>query len=306
MKKLFSVIIAVYNREDLIRKAIESVLEQTFTDYELIVVDDGSTDRTQDILRSYGARIKVIRQENQGQEAAYITGVSHSVGKYIAFLDSDDYFLPNTLATYDLIITTLDFPPLVIGAIHRIIGNQDVRIDAGLMDSNIKVLKYRDYLSKDVRIPMSQSMIVMKKTLFEEVQKGIGHLPRQHLNDYSLILRVGTFGPCIILTKPITIVYRFHPTQATRNIERMCKELLPLIDIVRHGQTAAGRSRRFDRYAFLGGPVSEWSRKALKAKQFKLAFRIIVKGWSMVVANQINKFLFLFYSSSTPVEIETK
>jgi hypothetical protein len=92
----------------------------------------------------------------------------------------------------------------------------------------------------------------------------------------------------------------------SRNVEIMGQNTLQLINMVRRGGSPGGFSRLFDKYAFLGGPVSVWSRKAIKIHRFKLAFRILSKGWMMVICNQINKFLFLFYSSSTPVDIETK
>ncbi len=66
----FSILIPTYNREKHIREAVESILAQTFTDYELLVIDDGSTDGTGEALKSYGARIRVLNQENQGPEVA--------------------------------------------------------------------------------------------------------------------------------------------------------------------------------------------------------------------------------------------
>jgi glycosyltransferase involved in cell wall biosynthesis len=77
MKTRFSVLVPVQNRQEYVRQAIDSVLSQAFSDFELIVVDDGSSDRTPDVLQSYGARIKMIRQANQGPEVARNTGASH-------------------------------------------------------------------------------------------------------------------------------------------------------------------------------------------------------------------------------------
>ena len=87
---LVSVIIPTYNRCAILERAIESVLGQTFTDYELIVVDDGSTDETADLLDRYRNRVKVIRQENRGVSAARNTGIRASKGELVALLDSDD------------------------------------------------------------------------------------------------------------------------------------------------------------------------------------------------------------------------
>jgi glycosyltransferase involved in cell wall biosynthesis len=93
-----SVIIPVWNAESTIAEAIDSVLSQTFRDFELIVVDDGSTDRTPDILASYGDRIKTLRRANSGPAAARNAAVAAASGEYLAFIDSDDRWMPEMLA----------------------------------------------------------------------------------------------------------------------------------------------------------------------------------------------------------------
>jgi glycosyltransferase involved in cell wall biosynthesis len=93
-----SVIIPTYNRAYLVGRAIESVIDQTYKNLEIIVVDDGSTDDTQSRLRAYGDRIRVLTQENRGPSAARNHGIALSRGKIVAFLDSDDYWLPSKLA----------------------------------------------------------------------------------------------------------------------------------------------------------------------------------------------------------------
>jgi len=93
-----SVIIPTYNRGRYVTKAIDSVLAQTYKDYEIIVVDDGSTDNTRDILASYRDKIRCIYQENMGASAARNTGIRASTGEWIAFLDSDDEWLPDKLS----------------------------------------------------------------------------------------------------------------------------------------------------------------------------------------------------------------
>ena len=89
-----SVVIPTYNRVDVICDAIDSVLSQTHPSIEIIVVDDGSTDNTLVVLEKYHDRIIVVSQENQGCSAARNTGIRSSSGKYVAFLDSDDKWLP--------------------------------------------------------------------------------------------------------------------------------------------------------------------------------------------------------------------
>ncbi len=92
-----SVIIPTFNRGWVIREAIDSVLNQTFGSFELIVVDDGSTDNTLDILAEYKDRITLIKQRNRGVSAARNRGMDAASGRFIAFLDSDDLWLPQKL-----------------------------------------------------------------------------------------------------------------------------------------------------------------------------------------------------------------
>ena len=100
-----SIIIPVYNKRDYVRKAIESVMAQTYTDYELIVVDDGSTDGSgelcDELVRLSGItqmdKVRIIHQANQGVAAARNNGVAVSQGEYVAFLDADDWWAPTYL-----------------------------------------------------------------------------------------------------------------------------------------------------------------------------------------------------------------
>lgn len=93
----FSVIIPSYNRFTSLCRAADSVLSQGFRDFELIIVDDGSTDGTPAIQEMYGGRIRYIRQERQGVSSARNTGIRHSSSPHIALLDSDDLWLPGKL-----------------------------------------------------------------------------------------------------------------------------------------------------------------------------------------------------------------
>lgn len=97
---LVSVIIPAYNRAKYIQQAVDSVLGQTYRNLELIVVDDGSTDRTYELLQAYGDRIQLVHHQdriNRGQSAAINLGLTRANGKYIAILDSDDYWELNKL-----------------------------------------------------------------------------------------------------------------------------------------------------------------------------------------------------------------
>jgi glycosyltransferase involved in cell wall biosynthesis len=97
----FSIILPTHNRAHFLPKAVESVLTQTFEDWELVIVDDGSTDNTKEVVLAYqDPRIIYIYQENQERSAARNNGISKARGEYICFLDSDDYYLPNKLMNF--------------------------------------------------------------------------------------------------------------------------------------------------------------------------------------------------------------
>ena len=97
-KPLVSVIIPTFNRANVIKRAVNSVLDQTFKDFECIVVDDGSTDETESVLQEFANKIKVIKTENKGVSAARNLGAKLAEGRYIAFLDSDDEWKKEKLA----------------------------------------------------------------------------------------------------------------------------------------------------------------------------------------------------------------
>lgn len=94
---LISVVMACYNAASFVREAVDCVLGQTFPGVELIVVDDGSTDASRDILRSYGDRIRLIEQANAGPYPARNAGLAAAHGDFIAFLDADDWWEPHAL-----------------------------------------------------------------------------------------------------------------------------------------------------------------------------------------------------------------
>src|SRR5579862_985338 len=112
---LFSVVIPTYNRADLLREALASVDRQECREFELIVVDDGSTEDLSSVAAEYQGRAKFLRQENAGPSAARNYGVRAANGEYVAFLDSDDLWLPWTLSVYRQILSDHGRPAFIAG-----------------------------------------------------------------------------------------------------------------------------------------------------------------------------------------------
>lgn len=114
---IFSIIVPVYNVEKYLEECVQSVLRQNFSSLEIILVDDGSTDRSGEICDELGAKsdgITVIHQENAGLSAARNTGIRNSQGEYLVFLDSDDLLYKNSLSNLFSVIQKQGFPDFVI------------------------------------------------------------------------------------------------------------------------------------------------------------------------------------------------
>lgn len=190
----FSVVIPAYNRAAIIGRAIDSCLDQTFGDYEIIVVDDGSTDDTEAVVGAYSdPRLSFIRQANAGGAAARNTGVAAARGRYIAFLDSDDAFLPGKLAAFHAAIeaaageTGADavvwYSPL---SFHRGEGNVMRKPDRAIRPDE----PVGDYLFACDGL-MQTSTLVIPKPLFD----GVKFDPTlRNLQDLDLCLRLEAAG----------------------------------------------------------------------------------------------------------------
>jgi len=204
-----SVIIPTYNRGWIVRDAIDSVLGQTYADFELIVVDDGSSDRTPPILDAYGDRLCVIRQANQGVSAARNRGIGESSGPLIALLDSDDIWLPKKLAVQ------VDFfnrnPAALICQTEEIWIRNGLRVNPGKRHRKPSGMIFERSLELCL---VSPSAVMVRRELFEKVGQFDESLPA--CEDYDLWLRVGCRFPVHLIDKPLTIKRGGHEDQLSR------------------------------------------------------------------------------------------
>jgi len=166
-KPTVSVIIPTYNRAYLIGKAIKSVLNQTYQDYEIIVVDDGSTDNTEEIVKSFNNFIirYISHGDNRAASVARNTGIKTCQGEYIAFLDSDDEWLPEKL---DQQIKVFQDASSEVGAVY----SEVIYMDENGKNMNIKLhnsKKAKGYIYEDllVRNYVSTSALLIKKECFD-------------------------------------------------------------------------------------------------------------------------------------------
>ena len=221
-----SVIIPTYNRAHLIGRAIQSVLNQTYQDFELIVVDDGSTDNTEDIIRQFQEKDKRIRyikhDKNKGGSAARNTGIKNSVGKYIAFQDSDDEWLPKKLEK-QMKIFKKESPNLgiVYTGFYRI------------KDSEKKYIPSHEIVKKEGRIYeellkgnfITTQSILVRKECFKKVGIFDENLPR--LQDWELVMRLSKYYDFKCIDEPLLISY-----YTTDSISANNKALIEALELI--------------------------------------------------------------------------
>ncbi len=203
---LVSVIIPTYNRGWTIKDAIESVLAQDFKDFELLVVDDGSTDHTHEILNFYQKKLQVLRQSNQGVSAARNRGIKAASGRLIAFLDSDDLWLPKKLSRQvDFFNST---PDALICQTEEIWVKNHIRVNPKQRHKKLSGMIFEPSLALCL---VSPSAVMIRRRLFAEVGFFDERLPA--CEDYDLWLRISCKYPVYLIDTPLIIKRGGHEDQ---------------------------------------------------------------------------------------------
>jgi glycosyltransferase involved in cell wall biosynthesis len=230
---LISVIIPTYNRKILLPRAIDSVLAQKGADFEIIIVDDGSTDDTESIVRGtrtshLGTRknekpnesrvpspeIRVFRQENRGPAAARNIGIKEARGDWIAFLDSDDEWKPGKLKAQ------LEF--FRENPEYLICQTEEVWVRNGVRVNPMKKHKKSGGWIFEKCLPLcvvSPSAVMMRRKLLGEVGLFDESLPA--CEDYDLWLRIAAKYPIGLIEKPYLVKYGGHADQRSREFPAM-------------------------------------------------------------------------------------
>jgi glycosyltransferase involved in cell wall biosynthesis len=201
-----SVVIPTYNRSTLVIEAVESVLDQSYADHELLVVDDGSTDETAERLSTYKDRMRLYRQENLGASAARNLGIRRARGRYLAFLDSDDLWLKDKLAAQ---MDLIERDPTV-----EICYTEEIWIRHGVrVNPRLKHRKHSGWIL-DKLLPLcivSPSSVLIARQVLDRVGLFDESLPA--CEDYDLWLRIGRHYPIILIDKPLIVKRGGHADQ---------------------------------------------------------------------------------------------
>lgn len=214
-KPLVSVIIPVYNGEQYLAEAIESVFAQDYRHIEVIVVDDGSIDNTADIARSY-REVRYIYQINQGHGKAKNVGIAATRGEFIAFLDADDLWLPNKLShqvDYLLNHSHIEYTLCKM----RMFLEPGTNLPAGLN---------KDHLLEET-LAYIPSALLVRKTVIEKI--GVFDSTYRHSNDSDWFFRANDAGIPMTVLPEVLLYRRIHSCNLTQEIQAINSELLRVV-----------------------------------------------------------------------------
>lgn len=202
MGPLVSVVIPVFNGERFLRDAVQSVLAQKYSSLEIIIVDDGSTDDTATVARSFPETVHYLHQPNQGPAAARNRGIEHAQGGLIAFADADDLWPAGKLElqlSYLLRDPNID---IVLGRIQQVLLSEAVNGQTQSQEFG------------ETGFSVNLGSAVIRKSVFERV--GLFDETMRYSEDVDWFMRAREGGAAIVTVDAVTLLYRQHEQNMTR------------------------------------------------------------------------------------------
>jgi glycosyltransferase involved in cell wall biosynthesis len=271
----FSVVIPVFNRERLVAATLDSVLHQEFADQEVIVVDDGSTDRTLDVLARYGNRIRVLQQSNQGPGPARNLGIAEARGEYVSIFDSDDIRFPWTLSTYHRAIRENGWPAFVTGRPY--IFHDETEL-AGRTPEAFRTEVFLDYLASadEWRWFSASSFVIRRDALLAS-----GQFPSSRISadDCDLALRLGVAPGFVHVRAPLTFGYREHAGSLKSDMGLAFRSLCYLLDQEKKGRYPGGLERAHQRIEMLTRHIRPFVVECARSGEARKAWEIYRRTW---------------------------
>jgi glycosyltransferase involved in cell wall biosynthesis len=214
-KPLVSIVMPAYNSACFIREALDSCLNQTYSEIEIVVVDDGSTDDTPDVVESYGGRVRLIQQPNKGPAIARNKGIQHARGHYIKFCDADDILYPDHIEKVLAAFATHPEAGLVYTRYQPVLKDGQTPQPGVVAPPVLSGDIYCELLLSNSNLIRTSSVMVRQQCLFN-----VGLFPDneqfRHAEDWDLFLRVAAKYPCVGLSE-ILLNYRSHENNISNN-----------------------------------------------------------------------------------------
>lgn len=287
---LVSIIIPTYNYAPYVTKAVSSCLEQTYKNIEIIVVDDGSTDNTAQVLGEFGSAVNYIFQENRGVSAARNKGMEHVRGDYITFVDADDYLTRESLEErLQILIKKPDIGIVVSDKYTTSTEDETLLYEPALKKDKVSETFYKDLLLKKMSFATAAALIrtsVARKFTFPE------HITNGEDIAYFTKIFFSTRG--YYLAKP-TVVIMKHPDSQRHDIEKIKKQDMSLVHTIFDDPFYKGRldilRKRFTSNRYLSLSRSFYlSGESRLAKQYYIK-GIMHKPLQIFKLNYLSKFI---------------
>lgn len=269
MSPLFSIVVPTFNRADFICDAVESLLAQPGDDFEVIVVDDGSTDDTLKRLESYQSRIHLVTQPNSGPGVARNRGARLARGQFLAFMDSDDLWMPWTIATYQKILTRYNNVSFVTSVPLPFYGTSPQVFN----DLNLKYSYLNDFFEGAPQARNFGSCVTLvRRDIFE--QHGGFTEKRMNCEDLDFALKVGNSGGFVEILSPPLVAWRQHAGNLTCSHRATANGLLEIISAERKGLYPGGKARRHERQEIICRHVRTAVASLMRTRDWPLALRL--------------------------------
>ena len=259
---LVSVVIPTYNRANLLKRAIQSVINQTYKNLEIIIVDDGSTDRTKDIVKTFSdSRIQYIRHpENRGTSAARNTGIKNSKGNFIALLDHDDEYLPERIEKG---IKVFKGAPENLG----MVWSNYWKVNKEKKEKKIAFLKYHLEDAKKWIFPMPSTWVIRKKVF---KKNGFFDEELGPAEDTDFAIRLCKVFSFYFINEPLAV---YHITKGSYSCNVTIEKLIKIRKVFLEKHLDLKKNRRLSAsyFCYIGsdllriGKIKESRRYFLKA-----------------------------------------
>ena len=215
----FSVVIPLYNKEKYIEATIRSVLDQSHQDLEVLVVDDGSTDGSLALAERFASdRVHIIRQENQGVSVARNTGIEHASGEFICFLDADDQWRPEYLATIDALTEQYPESDIFVTAYAVNMGGGKVHYSTRLEPETGCLPSYWLTLARGYDFVWTSATVIRRETL---IRAGLFKPGEKIGQDLDMWARVARINPRVAYSNHICVDYNRAAEQNARTRVRV-------------------------------------------------------------------------------------
>lgn len=266
---LVSVVVPVYNAADHLRETLSSIYNQTYKSIEIIAVDDGSSDDSIDIARSFDGRVILVQQPNSGPAAARNRGVAEAKGEWIAFLDADDLWVPEKLEKQLHAMSNREWSytdSRFMGGVND--GKQDSDLNEKPSGNVIEKLICGNFIST--------SSVLLRRNIFNEVGGFDENL--RSIEDWDLWIRIASRYPISYVPDPL-LKYRVHSISASRSTRKTLPNHLKVIDKAFSSEGVAAHLGHLKRSA-KAKSLSICSQIAEEEKDYSFAFRCAVGAFA--------------------------